>query len=134
MVIEPQQLSFAVIKELSKFAGHTNEVLEHAAETAAAHAVMELNADSPSRSGRYARSWAQKKGAFAKVGGIRTVIIHNKKHYQLTHLLEHGHRKVVYGHDTGGTVAARVHIAPVETDVIHEFEELVKEGIRNASK
>lgn len=133
MVIKPDDLSWAVMSELSRFAGHTNEVLEHAAETAAAHAVIELNNNSPSRSGNYAKSWAYKQGAYSRLGGVRKTIIHNKKHYRLTHLLEHGHRKVVYGHPTGGTVAARVHIAPVEAEVIKEYEELVKEGIRHAS-
>lgn len=133
MVIKPDDLSWAVMEELSRFAGHTNEVLEHAAETAAAHAVIELNQGSPSRSGKYARSWAQKKGAFSRLGGVRSTVIHNKKRYRLTHLLEHVHEKWVYGRRVGGTVAARVHIAPVEADVIKEYEELVKEGIRNES-
>lgn len=121
--IDPGQLSAAIMAELSKYQGATDEVLDHAAKTAAQHAVMELNAKSPSRTGKYAKSWA------VKVGGTATVIVHNKKHYRLTHLLEHGHAKVISGRRLPGNVAAIPHIEPVERETIREFEELVKMGV-----
>ena len=133
MIIQPEDLSYTLTAELSRFAGDTTEILEHAAEVAAAHAVAELNTESPNRTGAYAKDWAKKKGSYARLGGIRKVIVYNKKHYQLTHLLENGHRKVVFGHRVGGSVAARVHIAPIGDEAAREFEELVKEGIRRGS-
>lgn len=127
--IDAGQLSAAIMAELSKYEGATDEVLDHAAKTAAQHAVMELNAKSPSRTGKYAKSWAVKVGKRAKVGGTATVIVHNKKHYRLTHLLEHGHAKVISGRRLPGNVAAIPHIEPVEQETIREFEELVKMGV-----
>lgn len=127
--IDPGQLSAAIMAELSKYQGATDEVLDHAAKTAAQHAVMELNIKSPSLSGKYAKSWAMKVGKRAKVGGTATVIVHNKKHYRLTHLLEQGHAKVVYGHRLPGNVAAKPHIKSVEQETIKEFEDLVKLGV-----
>lgn len=49
-----------------------------------------------------------------------SVVIHNKDHYQLAHLLEHGHAKV-----GGGRVEGRAHIAPVEESLIEEYQRLV---------
>lgn len=127
--ISADQLSATVIKALSEYQGYTNEVLEHAAQTAGKHAVAELQTGSPSAGGDYAKGWKLKKGSYSRIGGIRSVIIHNPKRYMLTHLLENGHRKVVWGHRTGGTVSAKVHIAPVESEVVKEFEDLVLKGI-----
>ena len=127
--IDASKLSSTVMAELSKYEGATDEVLDHAAKTAAQHAVMELNVKSPSRSGKYAKSWTMKVGKLAKVGGTATVIVHNKKHYRLTHLLEHGHAKVSHGRRLPGNVAAIPHIEPVEREIIREFEELVKTGV-----
>lgn len=127
--ITPDQLSTTVIKALSEYQGYTNEVLEHAAETAAKHAVAELTIKSPSSSGKYAKGWKIKKGDYARIGGVRSVIIYNPSRYMLTHLLEHGHRKVVWGHQTSSAVSAKVHIAPAEEEVIKEYEDLVLQGI-----
>ena len=129
VTIDAGKLSAAVMAELSKYQGATDEVLDHAAKTAAQHAVIELNAKSPNRSGKYAKSWAVKVGKRASVGGTATVIVHNKKHYRLTHLLEHGHAKVIHGRRLPGNVAAIPHIEPVEREIIREFEELVKMGV-----
>lgn len=130
--ISADQLSAVIMQELSKYAGATDEIVEHAGKVAAEHAVADLNILSPNRTGDYAKDWAVKKGKYIR--GFRSFVVHNKKHYQLTHLLEDGHIKVVYGHRVGGTVAPRVHIAPVDAAAIKEFEDLIVEGIRDASK
>lgn len=48
------------------------------------------------------------------------VIIHNKKLPGLPHLLEYGHAKV-----GGGRVEGRAHIAPVEKELIRDYEKEV---------
>lgn len=55
-----------------------------------------------------------------------SVIIHNKDHYQLAHLLEHGHAKV-----GGGRVEGRAHIAPVEESLMEEYERTVVSRLKN---
>lgn len=65
----------------------------------------------PGATGEYAEGWvATEEKGFA---GGTFVTVHNKgRHASLTHLLENGHEKFVYGHDTGGRVPAYKHIAP----------------------
>ena len=67
---------------------------------------------------RYYKGW----GYTVEPGRLYTrVIIHNKKLPGLPHLLEFGHAKV-----GGGRVEGRAHIAPVESELIKEYENEVK--------
>lgn len=90
---------------LDDYVEDVQKSVDEAAEQCAKDAVSDLKANSPKRNGAYARSWAVKKDGHG-------YIVHNKKHYQLTHLLENGHVLVSYG-KTRGRVGAKPHIAPV---------------------
>lgn len=99
---------------------YTNEVIEKvddAAKEVSEDGVQKLKSRSPKVTGKYASSWKLKKV------GTKWVTYNTK--YQLTHLLEKGHAKV-----NGGRVPARVHIAPVEREMIEEFTQKVEEAIR----
>ena len=104
-------LAAEINRQLALYAHQTEESVERISEEVAREGVEMLKDKSPKRYGDYAGSWALKK-----VGKV--FVIHNKKHYRLTHLLEKGHAKV-----NGGRVPARVHIAPVEERVIERFED-----------
>ena len=69
-----------------------------------------LKADSPEKTGDYAKGWRMKKTS-------KGYIVHNKTDYQLTHLLEHGHARKGGGRD----VKAKVHIRPAEENAIKAF-------------
>lgn len=71
-------------------------------------------------SGKYANGWTSE--VEVKRYGVYGYI-YNRNAYQLAHLLEYGHAK-----QDGGRVAGRPHIAPVEEELIKEYEE----GVRNA--
>lgn len=127
--IDASQLGATIMKELSAFAGATNEIVDHAATTAAKHAVIELNTNSPSLEGRYAKGWKVKVDRRAKHTGFGRVTVHNKTDWQLTHLLEYGHKLVYYGHRTNRRVNPKVHIEPVRKEAYAEFEALIKMGV-----
>ncbi|BDH62113.1 hypothetical protein MTP04_22430 [Lysinibacillus sp. PLM2] len=100
---------------------YTNEVVERVdtlAEFLAKEGVKKLKLTSPKSSGAYARSWKA-----SKIG--RSWVIHNVKHYRLTHLLEKGHAKV-----SGGRTQAYPHIAPVEKELVDEYVKGVEEAIK----
>lgn len=73
---------------LKDYIDDVDEKSDKVLKTAASDTARDLRSTSPKRTGRYASSWTVKteKG----VGG-NTYIVHNKKYYRLTHLLENGH-------------------------------------------
>ena len=123
MKVSANDLAKAVVDTLADYSEATFDVLKNAVDKAAKKSVDELKKDSPKRTGAYSKDWAakadkqSKKDAYAK-------IVYNKKHYRVTHLLEHGHRKV-----NGGFVAARPHIAKVEQEAIEDILNDIKEGV-----
>lgn len=88
--------------------------------------VAKLKNTSPKGKGDYARSW----GLEVQRGptGINTVIVRNKKHYQLTHLLENGHM-IVNKKGTYGRAPAHPHIGPVEQWAISELPNEIKKEL-----
>ena len=53
--------------------------------------AKELRGTAPKRTGAYAKDWTSKQtGANAR--GAKTYTVYNKAHYQLTHLLQNGHK------------------------------------------
>lgn len=78
------------------------------------------------RSGKYNRGWTSKR---EKTRGQITYIVHNKDHYQLTHLLEKGHRIIGRDGSVKGHAKAYPHIAPVEEESNRTFERKVEELI-----
>lgn len=69
----------------------------------------QLKETSPSNTGRYASGWKMRT-KFDGYGGYY-VRIYNDVKPGLTHLLEFGHEKFVFGKDTGERVPAHPHIA-----------------------
>lgn len=103
------------IKEiLSEYSKDIQEAISEEAIKIGKDGANELKHTSPKKSGKYARSWTTKVDK--TFDGIN-VTIHNKKAYQLTHLLEHSHLL------RNGTKSTPIsHIYPVEQKAIKEFE------------
>lgn len=103
---------------LKKYADEVDKLTDDTMKKASRNAVKELKTTSPKRSGAYARDWAVKtdKG----FGKSKTYIVHNKKHYRLTHLLENGH-VVRNQFGTYGRVSGDGHIKQAEQNAINEI-------------
>lgn len=74
----------AVQGELAEYANEVTEDVKESVKDVAKETVKEVKRRSPVRSGAYKKSWGQTK-VYEGTGGIR-ITIHNKKHYQLTHV------------------------------------------------
>lgn len=110
-------LANEITRALRQYTNEVEQEVQAAAEEVASESVDKLKQTSPKKTGNYAKSWTKtKKG--------KKWIVHNKKHYRLTHLLEKGHAKV-----NGGRVGAKVHIAPVEHNAINDFIERVERAV-----
>lgn len=108
---------------LNEFRDVEVEAMQDALITAGNEAVKELKSTSPKRSGKYAKDWAVKK--VAKKNGAIEVTVYNKKHYQLTHLLENGHALVRGGRKIG-FVKPFPHIKKAEENAINKVESELK--------
>ncbi len=110
---------------LNDYSVDIQEGIDNAAVMVAKNGADELKATTNTykvRSGKYNKGW---KVTTKKGRGFIKCTIHNTQ-YQLTHLLEKGHvtRK-------GTRTRAFVHIAPVETKSIENYEKEVIKVIKN---
>ena len=77
------------------------------------------------RSGRYRKGWTV---TFNQLRYGLEAIVHNKD-YQLTHLLESGHAKWLWGRNTGEDVQAFEHIAQVNEEAQKMLEEEIRRSV-----
>jgi len=122
--ININQLANEIAKGLTDYSQDVVEKVNVSSAKVGKMAVKQLKQTSPKDSGDYAKSWRMKTEP--AVGQPNKQIIHNKDHYQLSHLLENGHVKA-----GGGRVSGKPHIRPAEEEVIQEFTREVEEAIRN---
>ena len=126
MKIRADELAQAIVRELSEFEEATEETVKNAVDKAAKNAVSALKADSPKRTGKYARSWADKIDSSKKARVYTRIVYSKAPYYRLTHLLEKGHKA-----RNGRFVSARVHISPIEKNAINDVIQGIKDGIDN---
>ena len=113
---------FSIVSDiLNDYSKDIKEAISEEAIRIGKDGANELKHTSPKRSGRYARNWTT--NVEKTFEGIN-VTIHNKKAYQLTHLLEHSHLL-----RNGQKSIPIVHIYPVEQKSIKEFETKVEQII-----
>ena len=117
-----EQMAEAVMDGLIEYAGLATDVMKDCVTKAGNTVKYEVKANAPVRTGQYKKGWAVKKQK--ETANSLELVVHNKKRYQLTHLLEKGHAK-----RGGGRVRAFPHIAPAEQAGIRELEEGIKRGL-----
>ena len=109
----------AIMDILNEYEEFTVQTVREATQKIAKEGVKALKSSSGAfgGSGKYARGWTS-----TSEGGRldTTVTIHNRTP-GLPHLLENGHAK-----RGGGRTAGRVHIAPVESKLINDYENYLK--------
>lgn len=126
--VKVDDLTKAVMATLKDFENATDDSIERALKEGSDYALNELHNAHPSGSEKYGKwdeynkGWTSTKGSRGKKFKYKT--IHNKTHYQLTHLLEKGHALV-----NGGRTRAFPHIKPVEDKTEDIFINAIKKEI-----
>lgn len=105
-------LDEAIKAELENWNEEIKRAVNEGLEETAAVAEKALKQGGPyqERTGKYTKDWThgvREKRASA-ITGLHGYAVYNKKHYQLTHLLEKGHQA-----RNGGRIRAFEHIGPV---------------------
>ena len=129
MKISPDDLSKTIETTLRDYVDVTEEACTRGVREVANRCVSELHSAHPSGSERYG-SWDEYNADWAKTRrtskkGVYSEVVHNRKHYQLAHLLENGH--ALRG---GGRARAFPHIAPVAEKAEEELLETIKKHIK----
>lgn len=119
--IKPDKLADVVKKELDDYADDVTDRVKKAVKETAKEAVKELKKTSPKRTGKYAKSWKQKK--VKETSSELEIVVHAGK-YQLTHLLEKGHAK-----RGGGRTRAFPHIKPAEEHAAEKLEKDIRKSV-----
>lgn len=119
--MKADDLGKAILKELRGYSKEVQGDMDKVADEVADEVVEKLKNESPKSNrksgGAYAGSWKKSKDK-------GKIIIHNKEHYRLTHLLERGHAK-----RNGGRTKAMPHIEPVEQFAIETFPKKLEERL-----
>lgn len=117
-----------IVDILNEYSDDVQEGITNAAISIGKKGAEELKTTSPKRpkSGKYARGWKIKT---EKGKGYVSCIVHNTQ-YQLTHLLENGHRIMRNGQQVG-VAHAKEHIRPVEHKCINQYMQDVEKIIKN---
>lgn len=119
--ISANDFSGAVTNILKDWSADVLEETNAAVKDVATEARDELKVEGnfENRSGKYRKGW---RVTFTELRYGLEATVHNKV-YQLTHLLESGHAKWLWGRDTGGTVQAFPHIEKVNEEAQRKLEE-----------
>lgn len=130
--ITPEELGQTIEDTLEMYSMEIVDAVNDAAKKTARDTAKTLRSTSPVRTdgynrkyppGSYAKSWGYTETS--ETLGQKTYTVKNAKHYQLTHLLEHGH----IDSKTGKRVGIRPHIAAAEQAAITEFKQEVEKGV-----
>ena len=128
MNVSLERMEDEIAKMLTEYEAAIVKNVDASGKAVADKGAKQLRQTSPKRTGKYAKSWGVTRED-SSFGENAKYIIHNKKHYRVAHLLEHGHVMA-----NGKRTKAIPHIKPVEEQVIREYEKKVREAIEDAAK
>lgn len=119
--IELTEFEQAMVEIMNDYKEKAREACAEALPKVGQDTVRELQSTSPKRTGAYTKGWAYQMDPRKKTKDKQKMVVYNKDHYRLTHLLEKGHAKV-----SGGRVEAQPHIAPAAEKAEQEALKLIK--------
>ena len=123
MNVSVDNFADAIMKELENYSTEAIRDTKQAVEETAQECKAEIEQNSPGKD--YKNSWRTKQTRLTATES--EVVVYSKK-YQLTHLLEYGHEKWLWGNYTGDRVDAKPHIRPAEEKAKQKLVERIKKA------
>lgn len=121
MKIKSSDLASEIMKTLKNYSEDTIDTTKSVILRKSKDAVKKLKDASPQLTGEYAKHW-KSTVQYEDSKEIRVSVHVSKPEYSLTHLLEKGHAK-----RNGGRVGSKIHIKPIEQEVIEEIQSELRE-------
>ena len=123
--IKISELESVIMDALDDYKDKASDVIKDTLPEIGRQAANELKQTSPGK-GEYAKSWTytMRKSRGSKYEN--DLVIHNKKHYRIVHLLEKGHAK-----RNGGRVEAKVHVAPAQDHAEEKAIQRISDKLEN---
>lgn len=131
MNISPDQLAQVISDTLEEFVGATEDAIVGSVLQVSERTVSDLQSVSPPAKAQRYGSWSEYLADWTRTKlsvnkkGVYSVAVHNKKHYQLAHLLENGHALW-----QGGRAKAFRHIAPIAEKAEEQLLNEIKKSIQ----
>lgn len=117
-------LTTEIVKTLQEYSGEVMDKVDKAVEDCGKGMRKDIAAASPNRTGKYKKGW---RCEITKRGrGDTSALVKNATDYQLTHLLEKGHKK----RGGKGRVKAFPHITPAEEKWNERFVQKCEEACK----
>ena len=124
-VIQIDGLADAIEEILEEYNKNIKQGIEAASLESAKECKRLLKEKSPKQQGKYGKSWAiMSKPGIA--GEPTKYLVHNKKHYRLTHLLEFGHAVKDSKGNIVGRAAPRPHIKKARDETAEHYVERIE--------
>ena len=125
-VVTPDAFADALEKMFQEYTEESSTRFKEDCKNAAKQCAKDIqqNAKASFKGSKYAKGWT-----YRKIYEDRDYInfsVYNATDWQLAHLLEYGHRKYIFGYDTGEYVQGRAHIRPAEEKMEEEFIQRIK--------
>ncbi len=125
--VSPDQLASEIVKTLAEYGELATDEVREIITDVGNQAKDRVTEASPRGKGKYKRGWTVR----AETSGSKvSIIVHNRR-YQLTHLLENGHRTRLktgrYG--SRSRAAARPHIGEVNSWAQEEVEKRIRAAL-----
>lgn len=115
-------MAAAIMEGLTEYADLATEDMKKAVKKAGTAVRKDIQANAPSDTGAYAKSWSVKNTK--ETANSLELTVYSRNRYQLAHLLEFGHAR-----RGGGRVAGKAHIAPAEEDAVTVLEQEIEKAL-----
>lgn len=124
--IEISEMERVIMDALEEYAEKAADVIGETLPLVGQETAQDLKATSPKLTGNYAASWTYGMQTSRGSKKKNKLVVYNKKHYRIVHLLEKGHAK-----KNGGRVEAKVHVKPAQDRAEQKAIERITDKLEN---